>query len=494
MGYIGKHWRGELSLFTAFWISFLFFSIVFAYSWIPITFFVAYHPITYARLDFSLNFFAIFILYPWQMVGLWKTCERGQDGVRTYWGRTVQILVVLSIFGFIGRIAEFQRDSTISWHIGFEYKEDGFQNYTVKLAENNPLIHIKGALGFGVSDKFIEILDKHSEVKGVILDSNGGRIFEGRELARIIVRRGLDTYSLKGCSSACTNAFIVGKNRYLSSEAKLGFHQYGFIGPISEFLKEELKEELLEEQKRDLAFFRQSGIKEKFIERMFIASNDDFWHPTVNEMLEANVIHGTLKSSDIIPRASERNSPFPNIENMTGEEILSEIMGSFEKKLEDGDRDKPDRKKAFIESQRIRFQPLLNLLEELVASFGREYIETKIWDSGEVNGYRVEGYYIAVGNYPFDLLEEYAIEPGFFFKNNIKEALPVEKGFIVTKFETDYNSGSQEHEFQEKTLFNSGTQIHEFQTKEEVIKYLAEEIPKPIAILRNARKNDGKKG
>lgn len=494
MGYIGKHWRGELSLFTAFWISFLFLSIVFAYSWILITLFVPFHPVTYARLDFSLNFFTLFILYPWQMVGLWRTCERGQEGVRTYWGRTVQILIVLWIFGFIGRVGNFSEANKDSWHIGFEYKKDGLQDFTVQLAKDNTLIHLKGGLGFGVSEEFAENLAKHSGVRGVILDSRGGRIFEGRELAEIIVRRGLDTYSLKGCSSACTNAFIVGKNRYLSSEANLGFHQYGYSEYLSEFLKEEMKEEMLEYQKRDLAFFRQAGVKEKFIERIFIASNDDLWHPTVNEMLEANVIHGILKPSDIIPIASERNLPSPNKDNMTAEEMVSKTMGSFGKKLEDGDRVNADRKKAFIESQRIRFQPLLTLLEELVASFGREYIETKIWDSEEVNGYSVEGYYIAVGTYPFDLLEEYAIEPGFFFKDNMEEALPIENGFIVTKFETDYNSGSQEHEFQEKTLFNSGTKIYEFQTKEEVIKYLAEEIAKPIANLRQASKNGGKTG
>jgi hypothetical protein len=486
MGYIGKHWRGELSLGVSFWRNFVFLHLVFLFLGIQFNQnFPNIHPVTYSQIAFVYNIFFTIILMPWQIVGVWRTCERGKEGVRTYWGRTVQILIVLAI---LPTLANITRDIPILkdlFHVGFEYKKDGFQDFNVRLATNNSFIHITGGLGFGVSAEFAENLAKHSGVRGVILDSRGGRLYEGREVAKIIKRKGLDTYSLRGCHSACAIAFIVGKNRYLGAEANLGFHQYAGLGTA---------EEQSWEQEMDLAFFRQAGVKERFIERMYIASKDNFWYPTINEMLEANVIHGIVKPSDIIPIASERNLPFPNKDNMTAEEMVSKTMGSFGKKLEDGDRVNADRKKAFIESQRIRFQPLLTLLEELVASFGREYIETKIWDSEEVNGYSVEGYYIAVGTYPFDILEEYAIEPGFFFKDNMEEALPIENGFLVTKFETDYNSGSQEHEFQEKTLFNSGTKIYEFQTKEEVINYLAEEIAKPIAKLRQASKNGGKTG
>ena len=150
------------------------------------------------------------------------------------------------------------------------------------------------------------------------------------------------------------------------------------------------------------------------------------------------------------------------------------ISGFFGDEKEDGgykDKGESGRSKiAFKEHQRIRFQPLRTLLDELVASFDREYIETKIWDGNKIRGYEVEGYYIAVGTYPFDLIEEYVIEPGFFFKDNMDDALPIEKGFIVTKLETDYNSGRKEHEFQ---------------TEEEVIQYLAGEIAKAIALWQH---------
>lgn len=107
---------------------------------------------------------------------------------------------------------------------------------------------------------------------------------------------GLDTYSLKGCYSACTTAFIAGKNRYLSREANLAFHQYNMgyknLGVFVDIKKE---------QQQDLLIFQRQGVTSEFLERLFNTRHDDLWYPTTQEMLDARVIKGIINPSDLTP-------------------------------------------------------------------------------------------------------------------------------------------------------------------------------------------------
>lgn len=226
VNYIQKHWRGELSLAVSFWINLLLINFVIRLVE-KLLFYneVIKNPVIAARVSFVYAAFALLIIYPWQFVGLWRACNyRIKTGGKRFWARATQVLVVL---GFICTLSNLN----LSWPIYKDFFRIGFQkdeygNYTLKLEKNNTLIHLQGGLCFGVSKDVTKLLKKYPEVEGIILDSYGGRIYEGRELAKIISTYGLDTYSLKGCYSAATTAFIAGKNRFLGIGANLAFHQY----------------------------------------------------------------------------------------------------------------------------------------------------------------------------------------------------------------------------------------------------------------------------
>lgn len=167
----------------------------------------------------------------------------------------------------------------------------------MSIEKNNTLIHLRGRLGFGVSQDVAKILKNNPNVKGIILDSTGGRIYEGRELSKLILIYGLDTYSLEGCYSASTIAFVAGKNRILGTGANLAFHQYkmGYknLNPFVDAKKE---------QEKDLRLFERQGIKQEFLKRLYDATPNDLWYPTIDEMMSAGVIHGIVIPSDIIAR------------------------------------------------------------------------------------------------------------------------------------------------------------------------------------------------
>jgi hypothetical protein len=121
-------------------------------------------------------------------------------------------------------------------------------------------------------------------------------IYEGRELSKLILVYGLDTYSLKGCYSAGTMAFISGTNRFLGTGASLGFHQYHLhYEDIDKFVN------LKKEQEKDLRIFKRKGIKKEFLEKLYATSSEDLWFPSRDELLSAGVIHGVVNPSDLTP-------------------------------------------------------------------------------------------------------------------------------------------------------------------------------------------------
>ncbi len=296
ISYIRKHWRGELSLAVSYWINFFLLGVIVGlFRTLLLDSEMIENPVIATRVTIIFSAFSILIIYPWQIIGLWRSCTNHmQKSGKRFWARTAQVVVVLGIFGTLVNLASYWPIYRDFYRIGFG--KDEYANYALKLEKNNTLIHLQGGLGFGVSKEVSKILKKNPEIEGIILDSIGGRIYEGRELAKLISAYELDTYSFKGCYSAATIAFIAGEKRFLGIGANLGYHQYQMdYEGLDAYI------DIKEEQAKDLLLFRQQGVKSEFIERLFETSHDDLWYPTVDEMLDAGVIHGIVNPSDLLP-------------------------------------------------------------------------------------------------------------------------------------------------------------------------------------------------
>jgi len=141
--------------------------------------------------------------------------------------RAVQAIAIFSLMATFIHILE-----TVQSLIVLKNNADKESAITIKapdvlsLTKDGRFIHLKGAIDFGVTKDVTQLLTTHPEVTGIILDSSGGIVYEGRGLFKIIKEHGLDTYCFKNCSSACTIAFVGGAGRFLGENAKIGFHQY----------------------------------------------------------------------------------------------------------------------------------------------------------------------------------------------------------------------------------------------------------------------------
>lgn len=294
--YIRKHWRGELSMALSLWINVFLINICIRLfeKWLrdarPIE-----NPVVASQVTMVYVFIAVAIIYPWQIVGLWRSSNRHIEETKTrFWAGVVKFLIILGAFGTIWNL-------NISWplykdiyQIGFG--EDKFANYRVELINDGSLIHLQGRLGFGISKQVKQLIFKNPNVKGIILDSIGGYIYEGRELSKIILFKGLDTYTIKGCYSACGTAFISGNKRYICRGANLAFHQYHSVYKnIKPYV------DMTSEQQKDIIIFQRQGINKDFIDKIFGAEKDDLWYPTIDEMIDAGVIHGVVNPSNLKP-------------------------------------------------------------------------------------------------------------------------------------------------------------------------------------------------
>lgn len=306
MNYLKKHWKGELSLPIAFLINtVLLRSVISAIeNWMIGTAFYS-SPTLIARIYIITSIINFGLIYPWQIIGTWRTCNRYiQEKRSSGWVLVVRVLI---IFGLIGTISYI----TLYWPVYKEVAEIGFNSkqsneYSITLEKDNTIIYLTGNLGYGVSKKINILLKQHHTIKSIVLDTPGGKILEGRNLARLIKQYNLDTYSLRGCGSAGTIAFVAGKKRYLAIGANLGFHQYkSGIQGIG------LSNQIENEQSTDLIFFKQQGIQPSFLIKIFQAEPNEIWYPTIDEMLEAGVIHGIIDPSKIIP------VQYPDLENIS---------------------------------------------------------------------------------------------------------------------------------------------------------------------------------
>jgi len=288
MDYIKQHWRGNLGLKQSFWLNLVLLSVlIFHLERFTLP------PFITGELAVTISVTVFFILtkvviYGWQIVGTLRACDRAlQDGADRYWVISVHGALVLSLvavlvlsFSSYQALQGYKRQFNPPEYLLITPK------YSFSLTNAGTLLHIKGPLESGITSNISRFISKHTGISGLILDSGGGQIAEGRGLARIIKENSYNTFSMGDCMSACTIAFAAGAIRTLGEHARIGFHQYQSFTVYPKF-------DIEVEQARDIHFFREQGIAEEFLRKMFAHPPEDMWWPSGEELLRAGFVHNT---------------------------------------------------------------------------------------------------------------------------------------------------------------------------------------------------------
>ncbi len=297
MNYLSNHWRGHLPLAQSFWLNFIALAVLLfgieRY---------AFPPYWHASLALTgLVVVAITVIHAaitvWQVVGVLRCCDPAAAGIneRT-WIIPIQAVTIIGCAAIILSLLGFGQDLLIYQRVIKESQVSPVpKTYTLSLNQKATQIQLNGAIALGVSEAVKQLLKANPSVTGIVLDSGGGRVFEGRGLAQVIKQHQLNTYVFKHCLSACTTAFIGGNTRYLGTDGRLGFHRYKTYSTFPPI-------DVEAQQAKDSQLFARQGVNPEFIAKMFAYPAEQIWQPDSKQLLDAGVVHQQVKGSTINER------------------------------------------------------------------------------------------------------------------------------------------------------------------------------------------------
>lgn len=164
------------------------------------------------------------------------------------------------------------------------------QSHQIRLIHAGMELEFSGGMGSGAANDLAQALDANPGVHVVHLNSPGGLVTEARQMFDLIHGHLLITTTDRYCFSACTLAFLGGRQRYLAPGARLGFH--------GEFSDTADASHVQAAQRQDMVTMLSLGVASDFVDKAFAAPKDRIWVPGAGELEDAHVITGI--SSDYV--------------------------------------------------------------------------------------------------------------------------------------------------------------------------------------------------
>ena len=147
-------------------------------------------------------------------------------------------------------------------------------------------VRLSGELDEGAADRLRALLDAHPAVARLHLTSEGGLVDEGAAIGEIVASRGLVTYVPDYCVSACTLAFVRGRERWIVAQARLGFHapyEPGLFG-----------QDFQADSAPERALYLGAGLAPDFVDAALATASDDIWIPDPERLRAGGVITGVV--------------------------------------------------------------------------------------------------------------------------------------------------------------------------------------------------------
>jgi hypothetical protein len=290
--YLARHWRGQLSLPISFWfngflgylVSTIAVALIGASSFLKTDFSPA------LSLSSMIGAWAITsVVLCWQVVGTWRAAtEYTRRDDTAFWAAATKLCLCAATVLTLGQFANRgvpQIREMYSIYLGDE--EVG--KYAFRVLRDGAELEFSGGITFGAAKEFKRFIEAMGALKLVHLNSSGGRIEEAQRIGDLIKGRNLDTYVADSCLSACTIIFLSGKNRLITQNAKIGFHQPNFAG-----LTDNDRIELARKEGLRLQRF---GLSPAFAKQATQAPPDQMWIPSPLQLVDERVATQIVESS-----------------------------------------------------------------------------------------------------------------------------------------------------------------------------------------------------
>ena len=153
---------------------------------------------------------------------------------------------------------------------------------SVTISSDGQSLLLAGVLGSGSAKKTELILQAAPSVRTIVLNSRGGLLVEGLDIAAFVAKRQLDTYVEESCQSACTIILLAGRDRAASPNASVGFHRPTF--PLS---KAEDLPTLLSVTR---SIYDEAGVDATFTDKVYDTPTESMWFPSTSELKMSGVL------------------------------------------------------------------------------------------------------------------------------------------------------------------------------------------------------------
>jgi hypothetical protein len=288
--FLVKHWRGDYSLGFSYWVIGSLLTVIVVAITTAIGSSSGLRELGPRASGTAILVFYGFVvaLTLWQLVGIWRSADKhSQRGGKAFWAGLAKVMVVLGLLRAAGDFTT-QGIPLISEGAKLFVGIDNTPPHQIRLLRDGTELELAGGMPFGTTDAVKKVLDAAPAVQIIHLNSQGGRMNEAYQLYKTIKERNLSTYTSADCVSACSFAFLAGRERYLGESGRLGFHSTS-IGELSGEVAKELNDEVRQT-------LQTHGVPNSFIDRALSTSPKDMWYPSKDELLEAKLIDSVVDS------------------------------------------------------------------------------------------------------------------------------------------------------------------------------------------------------
>lgn len=288
---LARHWRGEYSLGWSYWGISVLLNLPVALTLALVSALLIHNGDGYDPrpifFGLALSWTLAIAVSVWQFVGTWRSASRHAVNRRrmrkgTGWSIAAKVALILGAllgtlqFALHG-VPQLYEMSRIAF-----LDDPGIPAYAFRAMRDDTEIELTGGFKFGMARDFTDRLARMPNLRVVHLNSDGGRVGEARKVFDMIREHGLVTYVSARCLSACTLAFVGGKERWLGPGAALGFHGPSFVG---------LRATALNGAKRNWREqYLKAGLDPAFVDRGLAVPSTEIWTPTPKELADAHVI------------------------------------------------------------------------------------------------------------------------------------------------------------------------------------------------------------
>ncbi|CAG2144576.1 hypothetical protein CUPL110328_14265 [Cupriavidus plantarum] len=281
--YVMRHWRGQLPLPVSYWINGTLVATLLGMA-LPALgkLFGVSDSLRQLAMFSILAICVVYLSWVWSFVGIWRSAGRhAMRGGSTFWAYAARGSVLLGVCAAVGQMVTTYGPELREF-AALAMGRDAIGEVDVKPSPNGEAVIVWGTLREGSAKTVLTVLDRTPSARTLILNSNGGRLLEGRVLAQAVRQRGLNTYVEGECSSACTYVLMAGVDRAATPNAKIGFHRASFSGMDSAVEGAAVKSML--------DYYRKAGLPEDFVRRVSTTPADTVWYPSREELLRTRIL------------------------------------------------------------------------------------------------------------------------------------------------------------------------------------------------------------